>query len=111
MCKTQVPLLPAVLLLCIAASQALAVEDPNLIGWWTFDDGSGSVAKDASGKGKEATLLGGPEWVPGNTGGSALSFDAVDDIVQVDEVPGRATAGKRPDDPPVALEAVARRRG
>jgi len=87
MCKTRFTLLPAVLLLGLAASQGLAADDPNLIGWWTFDEGSGTVAKDSSGKGKEAALLGGPEWVPGSTGGGALSFDAVDDIVQVPEVP------------------------
>jgi len=87
MCKTHCSLLPAVLLIGIATSQVLAAEDPNLIGWWTFDDGSGSVAKDASGKGHDATLLGGPEYVKGETSSGALSFDGVDDIVQVAEVP------------------------
>jgi hypothetical protein len=87
MCKTRLVLAMAVLLLGASAGQAPAADDPNLVGWWTFDDGSGTVAKDSSGKGKEATLLGGPEWVQGALGGGALSFDAVDDIVQVAEIP------------------------
>jgi len=87
MCKTRLVPAVAVLLLGAIAGQVLAADDPNLIGWWTFDEGSGSVAKDASGKGKEATLLGGPEWIAGKVGSGALSFDATDDIVEVPEVP------------------------
>jgi hypothetical protein len=87
MCKTRFVLAVAVLLLGASAGQAPAADDPNLIGWWTFDDGFGAVSKEATGKGRDATLLGGPEWVQGALGGGALSFDATDDIVEVPEVP------------------------
>jgi hypothetical protein len=87
MCKTRFVLAMAVLLLGASAGQAPAADDPYLVGWWTFDDGSGTVAKDSSGKGKDATLVGGPAWVKGKVGSGALSFDAVDDIVEVPEVP------------------------
>ena len=57
----------------------------DLIGWWTFDEGTGTVAADSSGKGHTGTLQGNPEWVEGKRGSSALSFDGVNDIVQVNE--------------------------
>jgi hypothetical protein len=87
MCNTRFSLITAMLALGLVASQALAVEDPNLIGWWMFDDGSGSVAKDSSGKGHDGTLLGGPQWDVGMLSSGALSFDGVDGMVQVAEVP------------------------
>lgn len=87
MCKTRFVLAMAVLLLGAIMGQAPAADDPYLVGWWTFDDGSGTVAKDSSGKGKEATLVGGPAWIKGKVGSGALSFDAADDIVEVPEVP------------------------
>ena len=48
----------------------------NLIGWWKLDDGGGTTAKDsAPGRPRhDGTLVGGPKWVPGRTGG-ALQFD------------------------------------
>jgi hypothetical protein len=87
MCKTRWVLAVAVLLLGASAGQAPAADDPYLVGWWTFDEGSGAVAKDSSGKGKEAALVGGPAWIKGKVGSGALRFDAVDDIVEVPEVP------------------------
>jgi hypothetical protein len=87
MCNTRSSLVTAMLTLGLIAGQGRAAEDPNLIGWWTFDDGSGIVAKDASGKGHEATLLGGPDWVPGALSSGALSFDGADDMIEVPEVP------------------------
>jgi len=54
--------------------------DPALIGWWTFDEGSGNVAKDSSGKGNDGTVNGNAQWVPGWRG-TALNFDGVDDYV------------------------------
>ena len=36
--------------------------DPSLVGWWTFDEGSGSVAKDLTGKSVDGTFVGEPKW-------------------------------------------------
>jgi len=43
----------------------IAITDPNLIGWWKFDEGSGSTALDWSGHGNDGKLGGGQNWVPG----------------------------------------------
>ena len=54
----------------------------GLVGWWKFDQGSGTVAYDSSGNGNDGSLTGGPTWATGKIGG-ALSFDGVDDYVEV----------------------------
>jgi len=50
----------------------------NLVGYWKFDEGSGTTASDSSGHGNDGTLIGGPAWVDGVVG-KALSFDGTDD--------------------------------
>jgi regulation of enolase protein 1 (concanavalin A-like superfamily) len=53
----------------------IAVADPNLVGRWTFDEGTGVRAVDWSGHGHHARLpAGGAQWVPGYDG-TALGFD------------------------------------
>jgi len=54
----------------------------GLVGHWKFDDGSGSSAADSSGNNNTGTLINGPTWTAGKIDG-ALSFDGVDDYVQV----------------------------
>ena len=54
----------------------------GLVGWWKFDEGSGTVAYDSSGNGNDGNLTNGPTWTTGKIGG-ALSFDGVDDFVDV----------------------------
>ena len=46
----------------------------ELVGYWNFDEGAGTVAVDSSGYGNDGTLNGDPQWVPGQLG-SALDFD------------------------------------
>jgi len=70
----------------------IAITDPNLIGWWKFDEGSGSTALDWSGHGNDGKLGGNPQWVPGIMGGALdlrgfdyVSIDGVvDDITSND---------------------------
>lgn len=38
--------------------------EPDLIGFWPFDDASGNAAGDATGHGYDGTLQNGPLWVP-----------------------------------------------
>jgi hypothetical protein len=52
----------------------ISITDPNLIGWWTFDEGYGTTALDWSGHDNHATLVAGPQWVEGYMGG-ALEFN------------------------------------
>ncbi len=61
----------AVLLTLAVCAQA---QDPDLLGWWKFDDGTGTIAADSSGNGNDGTFVGDPEWVAGKFG-SALLFD------------------------------------
>jgi hypothetical protein len=50
----------------------------ELVGWWRFDEGSGTAALDSSGNGNDGTFNGNPQWVVGYFGG-ALEFDGIDD--------------------------------
>jgi hypothetical protein len=54
----------------------------GLIGYWKFDEGSGTMAADSSGSGNNGTLVNGPTWKPGETG-DALSFSATTSSVAV----------------------------
>jgi len=64
---------------------AIAVSDPNLVGWWTLDEGMGTTVVDWSGHDSHGTVTGGPQWVTGYVGG-ALSLDGVDDYVDIGAV-------------------------
>jgi hypothetical protein len=67
----------------------------GLVGYWSFDEGSGTIAKDYSGNGNDGTIYGGATWTTGKVG-SALSFDGVNDYVNVPDatmlrIPGDIT--------------------
>jgi chitodextrinase len=79
-----------------AASSALVVTtsgcstiDPAMKIWWKFDETSGTTASDATGNGRNGSLLNGLQFsgLPGIFG-SALAFDAVDDVVRYNSNPG-----------------------
>ncbi|KPK37787.1 MAG: hypothetical protein AMJ65_13795, partial [Phycisphaerae bacterium SG8_4] len=54
----------------------------ELIGWWKFDEASGTTAYDSSGNGNHGTLIGNPQWVAGKIGG-ALDFNGTDSIIDI----------------------------
>ncbi len=58
----------------------IPVTDPNLICWWTLEEGSGTNVLDWSGHGNHGTFNNDPKWVDGYDG-SALQFDGVNDSV------------------------------
>ncbi len=72
-----VPGVAALLVLGIAASVPA-----GQLGYWAFDDGSGTTARDSSGNGNNGRLINGPVWVNGILG-KALQFDGIDDYVEV----------------------------
>lgn len=67
--------------------------DSGLVGYWKFDEGVGTVAKDSSRNGNNGTLTSGPVWSGSTLNGtpasvrfydpSGLKFDGVDDYVNV----------------------------
>ncbi len=62
------------------------VSSANLLGWWQFEETSGTTAKDSSGSGRDGTLIGGLTFSSNtDTGpiGQALSFDGTDDHVLI----------------------------
>jgi len=75
MCRKVIYLVSFVLVLCIVGTSTAQNIDPSLVGWWTFDDGSGTVAKDLSGNGADATFFGEPAWGTEAGHGGILLFD------------------------------------
>ena len=57
----------------------------DLVGYWSFDEGAGTIAHDSSGNGLDGTLNGDPQWVAGQLGG-ALEFDG-NDFVEIPHSP------------------------
>ena len=57
--------------------------DPNLIGWWRFDEGSGTMAADSSGNGLDGVLVNEPVWRDDGRRNGCLFFDGFDAYVQV----------------------------
>jgi hypothetical protein len=56
--------------------------DPSLVGWWKFDETSGTTAADSSHNGNDGAIRGNPVWMPsGGKMGGALSFDGNGDYV------------------------------
>ncbi len=53
----------------------------GMVGYWRFDEGGGSSAKDSSSNGNDGTIAG-ASWTTGQIDG-ALSFDGDDDYVEV----------------------------
>ena len=72
--------LPGVLEAGTDLSLTPPTRDKGLVGYWTFDEGSGTSIRDSSGKGNNGTTYNNPAWVTGKQS-NALSFDGVDDYV------------------------------
>jgi len=54
------------------------------VGYWSFDEGAGTVANDGSGNDNHGEVVGGAQWVAGKLG-SALAFDGADDMVVIEQ--------------------------
>ena len=61
--------------------------DPALVGWWTFDEGTGDIAADSSGNGNDGTLNGPVEWTTEGKLGGALKFTGPYNYVLVQDSP------------------------
>ncbi len=60
--------------------------DPAMVGYWSFDEGTGIIAHDASSNENDGTLINGPTWTEGIIG-KALEFDGIDDYVTIPDSP------------------------
>ncbi|MEM5819647.1 MAG: LamG domain-containing protein [Candidatus Aenigmatarchaeota archaeon] len=60
--------------------------DPSLIGYWKFDEGSGTIAYDSSIYGNDGQLVNNPQWVDGKYG-KALQFNGVNTYVNIGKKP------------------------
>lgn len=57
----------------------------GLVGYWRFDEGTGSMASDASGYSNQGTVLAGastPQWASGRVG-NAIDLDGADDMINI----------------------------
>ncbi len=65
--------------------------DPNLAGWWRFDETAGSTVADSSGHKRDGTLIGGltcdKDSFAGKVG-RAIRFDAKDALIEVKDYKG-----------------------
>ena len=58
-----------VMMLGLAPMNLVYAASPDLLGWWTCDEGAGTVVGDASGNGRDGTFVNGdPAWGPGIRG-------------------------------------------
>jgi glucose/arabinose dehydrogenase/PKD repeat protein len=81
----------------VTTSTAVTVTVANsqtggLVAAWSFDEASGSTAGDSSGNGNTATLVNGVARTPGRSGGG-LTFDGVDDYLNVPSSPSLDISG------------------
>jgi len=54
--------------------------DPGLIGWWTFEEGSGTVAKDITGKSVDGVFTSDVSWGRDAEHGGILSFNGTETV-------------------------------
>jgi hypothetical protein len=67
----------------------IPISDPNLVGWWTFDEGGGSRVVDWSGHGRHGTVYGTATRVEGYDGtGMAFHGPLSGDYVEITDYPG-----------------------
>jgi Concanavalin A-like lectin/glucanases superfamily len=70
----------------LAAKPVVLDRDPNLAGWWKFDETAGKTAADASAHGRDGTLKGTLSFdknsVPGKTG-KALKLEGGETLIEV----------------------------
>jgi len=79
MCRKLIYSISLILFSCMIL---ISTSKADLIGWWRFDEGSGTTAYDSSGNGNDGTLIGNPQWVAGKIGG-ALEFNGIDSIIDI----------------------------
>jgi Concanavalin A-like lectin/glucanases superfamily/F5/8 type C domain len=95
MCGRLVSLFSCFLVLGLLLASTVQAADPSLIGWWPFDEESGTTAVDASGSGNDGTLSDNVSFVPGGGrwGGAVLLDGTSTAHVEISAADMSATAG------------------
>jgi len=74
MCRKSICLTLSIVVLVLSTGPFASRARAELIGYWKFDEGSGTIAADSAGADNDGTLIGDQlEWVEGRAGG-ALSL-------------------------------------
>ena len=84
MYKKLIYLTSFILVLALVGNSTAQNIDPDLVGWWTFDEGSDTVAKDYSGQNNDGTYFGEPALGYDGDHRGVLLFDGSDDYVFID---------------------------
>ena len=82
----------------LAAKPVTLDKDPNLAGWWKFDETSGTMAPDASRHGRNAVLKDGLSFAKHSIGGKAgraIRIDDADAYIEVPKYKGVCGTGPR----------------
>jgi hypothetical protein len=64
-------------------TNSVKAADSDPVGWWKFDEGSGTIAADSSGHGMNGTLVQDPAWRQNGVYGGCLFFDGAQSYVRV----------------------------
>ncbi len=72
---------------------SLLTTTPDLVGYWKMEEGGGTKARDLSGWGNDASLVGSPTWTPGAKGlainlNGSTSYGLVSDQANLDATTG-----------------------
>jgi len=62
------------------------IDPESAVGIWLFDEGSGKIARDSSGKDNDGDIMGKPKWLNGKFG-QALEFGEESNWVQIKDNP------------------------
>jgi hypothetical protein len=87
MCRKLFYVTSLVLVLSLVGTSSAQNLTAGLVGWWTFDEGSGAIAYDSSDKGNDGTLHGPVEWTTDGKLSGALEFTGPYNYVLVPDDP------------------------
>jgi hypothetical protein len=75
----------------VAAGENIPIS--GLVGWWNFDEGSGTSAADSSGGGNTGTLTNGPTWTTSGKINGALTFNGTNQYVSIPDAAALRLSG------------------
>jgi hypothetical protein len=75
----------SILFVLVMSLVLTSVVKADLIGWWRFEEGSGTIATDSSDYGNDGTINGNAQWVEGYFGGG-LELDGSSAWVAIDGI-------------------------